>query len=53
MFEARGCDGFILTPTEMPGSFESFTRSVVPILQERGVFRTDYPGTTLRETIKA
>lgn len=53
MFEARGCDGFILTPTEMPSSFESFTRSVVPILQKRGIFRSDYPGTTLRETIRA
>lgn len=52
MFEARGCDGFILTPTEMPGSFESFARSVVPILQKRGVFRTDYPGTTLRQTLQ-
>ncbi|ASW04146.1 LLM class flavin-dependent oxidoreductase (plasmid) [Paraburkholderia aromaticivorans] len=53
MFEAKGCDGFILTPTEMPGSFETFTRSVVPILQKRGVFRTEYPGTTLRETIRS
>lgn len=51
-FENRGCDGFIMTPTEMPGSFEAFTRSVVPILQKRGVFRKDYPGTTLRETIR-
>ena len=48
MFEAGGCDGFIFTPTEMPGSFESFTRSVVPILQERGLFRKDYTATTLR-----
>jgi FMN-dependent oxidoreductase (nitrilotriacetate monooxygenase family) len=53
IFEKKGCDGFIVTPTEMPGSFESFTRSVVPILQERGIFRKDYPGKTLRETIKA
>ncbi|WP_074070868.1 NtaA/DmoA family FMN-dependent monooxygenase [Rhizobium gallicum] len=53
MFENRGCDGFIVTPTEMPGSFEAFTRSVVPILQKRGVFRKEYPGSTLRETIKS
>ncbi|MGA0565595.1 LLM class flavin-dependent oxidoreductase [Ancylobacter sp. VNQ12] len=52
-FENKGCDGFILTPTEMPGSFEAFTRSVVPILQKRGLFRKDYPGVTLRETIHA
>ncbi|TCU32782.1 LLM class flavin-dependent oxidoreductase [Rhizobium azibense] len=52
-FENGGCDGFIVTPTEMPGSFEAFTRSVVPILQKRGVFRKEYPGSTLRETIKS
>lgn len=48
MFEAKGCDGFVLTPTEMPGSFEAFGRSVVPILQRRGLFRTEYAATTLR-----
>ncbi|MGI4814142.1 MAG: LLM class flavin-dependent oxidoreductase [Janthinobacterium lividum] len=52
-FEADGCDGFILTPTEMPGSFESFTRSVVPILQQRGLFRKEYPDTTLRGTLRS
>ncbi|MCW1412948.1 LLM class flavin-dependent oxidoreductase [Rhizobium sp. 1AS11] len=52
-FENEGCDGFVVTPTEMPGSFEAFTRSVVPILQKRGVFRKEYPGSTLRETIRA
>lgn len=51
MFEARGCDGFIVTPTVMPRSFEEFTRSVVPILQKRGLFRTSYPGTTLRASL--
>lgn len=52
MFEAEGCDGFILTPTEMPGSFESFGRAVVPILQKRGLFRTEYAATTLRGNIR-
>ncbi|MCA1444443.1 LLM class flavin-dependent oxidoreductase [Ensifer sp. IC4062] len=51
-FDNKGCDGFIVTATEMPGSFEAFTRSVVPILQKRGVFRKKYPGSTLRETIQ-
>jgi FMN-dependent oxidoreductase (nitrilotriacetate monooxygenase family) len=53
MFEHDGCDGFILTPTVMPGSFEDFARSVVPILQERGQFRREYPGTTLRDTLRS
>lgn len=52
-FENKGCDGFIVTPTEMPGSIEALTRSVVPILQKRGLFHKEYPGSTLRETIKA
>jgi FMN-dependent oxidoreductase (nitrilotriacetate monooxygenase family) len=51
LFEKRGCDGFILTPVCAPGSFEDFTRSVVPILQERGLFRKEYPGTTLRASL--
>jgi FMN-dependent oxidoreductase (nitrilotriacetate monooxygenase family) len=49
MFEDWGADGFILTPHLLPASVEEFTRGVVPILQERGIFRTDYKGSTLRE----
>ncbi|MBN8873944.1 MAG: LLM class flavin-dependent oxidoreductase [Rhodospirillales bacterium] len=52
MFESEACDGFIITPTVFPGSFEQFTRSVVPELQRRGIFRTAYPGTTLRDTLR-
>ena len=52
LFEARACDGFVLTPTTMPGMFEQFTRAVVPILQRRGVFRHDYTGRTLREHLR-
>jgi FMN-dependent oxidoreductase (nitrilotriacetate monooxygenase family) len=48
-FESQACDGFILTPTVFPGTWEQFARSVVPELQKRGVFRTDYTGRTLRE----
>lgn len=52
-FEAKGCDGFILTPTAFPGTFETFARSVSPILQERGVLRKDYTGRTLRENLRS
>lgn len=48
MFETWGCDGFMLNAGELPSSFEEVARSVVPLLQERGVFRRDYEGTTLR-----
>lgn len=51
LFEQECCDGFVVPPTQMPGSFEAFTRSVVPILQKRGLFRREYHGSTLRETM--
>lgn len=51
LFEAEACDGFILNPTVNPGTFEQFTRSVVPLLQEGGFFRKSYQHKTLRETV--
>jgi hypothetical protein len=35
-----------------PGMFEQFCRAVVPELQRRGLFRTEYSGRTLRENIR-
>ncbi len=34
-----------------PGGFEDFTRQVVPELQKRGLFRTEYEGATLRQNL--
>jgi hypothetical protein len=42
-------DGFILVPHLTPTGLDSFVDTVVPLLQERGVFRADYTGVTLRE----
>jgi len=42
-------DGFILVPHLTPEGLDPFFDSVVPLLQERGSFRTEYEGTTLRE----
>ena len=42
-------DGFILVPHVTPGGLDPFADKVVPLLQERGVFRTEYSGTTLRD----
>ncbi|WP_329487829.1 LLM class flavin-dependent oxidoreductase [Kitasatospora sp. NBC_01246] len=42
-------DGFILVPHLTPGGLDDFVDQVVPLLQERGVFRTEYTGTTLRD----
>ncbi|MBB5120728.1 F420-dependent methylene-tetrahydromethanopterin reductase [Streptomyces eurocidicus] len=49
-FVAKGAaDGFILVPHLTPGGLDDFVDRVVPLLQERGAFRTEYTGTTLRE----
>ena len=53
LFEAEACDGFVVTPTTFPGMFEQFCRGVVPELQRRGLFRTEYAGRTLRENLRA
>jgi len=50
-FKEGGCDGFVLAPTHMPGSYEDFVRMVVPELQRRGLFRKEYEGETLRENL--
>jgi FMN-dependent oxidoreductase (nitrilotriacetate monooxygenase family) len=42
-------DGFILVPHITPSGLDGFADTVVPLLQERGVFRTDYEGPTLRD----
>ncbi|GAA2724908.1 NtaA/DmoA family FMN-dependent monooxygenase [Actinocorallia aurantiaca] len=44
-----GSDGFILVPHLTPGGLDDFVDQVVPLLQEKGVFRTDYTGPTLRD----
>jgi FMN-dependent oxidoreductase (nitrilotriacetate monooxygenase family) len=48
-FENGAADGFNIMPAVLPSGIEAFTAKVVPILQERGLFRTEYAGTTLRE----
>ena len=44
-------DGYILVSHITPGGLAPFVDHVVPLLQERGVFRTAYEGTTLRENL--
>ncbi len=48
-FESGAADGFNVMPPYFPGQFDAFADKVVPILQERGVFRADYTGRTLRD----
>jgi FMN-dependent oxidoreductase (nitrilotriacetate monooxygenase family) len=50
-FVERACDGFVLGGTNIPGTYEDFVRFVVPELQRRKLFHTEYEGTTLRENM--
>jgi alkanesulfonate monooxygenase SsuD/methylene tetrahydromethanopterin reductase-like flavin-dependent oxidoreductase (luciferase family) len=47
--QADAADGFILVPHITPDGLGEFAEKVVPLLQEKGVFRTEYSGTTLRD----
>jgi FMN-dependent oxidoreductase (nitrilotriacetate monooxygenase family) len=49
LVQADASDGFILVPHITPAGLDPFVDRVVPLLQERGVFRSDYTGTTLRD----
>ncbi|MGW4066801.1 NtaA/DmoA family FMN-dependent monooxygenase [Nocardia grenadensis] len=42
-------DGFILVPHLTPAGLDEFVDKVIPELQDRGTYRTEYTGTTLRE----
>ncbi|MGX2995725.1 NtaA/DmoA family FMN-dependent monooxygenase [Streptomyces sp. JNUCC 64] len=47
--QSEGADGFILVPHLTPDGLDDFVDRVVPLLQEKGVLRTEYTGTTLRD----
>ncbi|MFC4604200.1 LLM class flavin-dependent oxidoreductase [Rhodococcus kronopolitis] len=47
-FEQGAADGFNIMPPFLPGGLTDFVDQVVPILQRRGLFRTDYTASTLR-----
>jgi FMN-dependent oxidoreductase (nitrilotriacetate monooxygenase family) len=48
-FENGAADGFNIMPAAMPADLRTFVDTVIPILQRRGLFRTEYEGGTLRE----
>jgi N-acetyl-S-(2-succino)cysteine monooxygenase len=47
--ESGGCDGFNIMPAWFPDELDVFVEQVIPVLQRRGLFRTEYEGTTLRD----
>jgi len=50
-FENGAADGFNVMPPVLPTGLTDFVEQVVPILQRRGLFRTGYEGSTLRENL--
>jgi FMN-dependent oxidoreductase (nitrilotriacetate monooxygenase family) len=50
-FENGAADGFNILPPVLPGSLDDFVDLVIPELQRRGLFRTAYEGSTLRENL--
>lgn len=49
--DGQAADGFNIIPTHLPGGIEDFVELVVPELQRRGLFRTEYEGRTMRENL--
>jgi len=47
-FRDGAADGFNVMPAYLPGSLKDFVEGVIPELQRRGLFRTEYEATTLR-----
>ena len=50
-FSSGAADGFNVQPPYMPAGAEDFVELVIPELQRRGLFRTEYEGRTLRENL--
>ena len=48
-FTDSAADGFNIMPPLLPAQLDAFSAEVIPILQRRGLFRTEYAGTMLRE----
>src|SRR5699024_7446006 len=47
-FVSGAADGFNLMPPMLPDALEEFIDRVIPLLQRRGLYRTEYSATTLR-----
>ena len=49
--ETRGSDGFTIMFPYLPQGLDDFVDRVIPVLQDRGLFRREYEGATLRENL--
>ena len=50
-FRAGAVDGFLIQPSVLPSDLDEFVDTIIPILQERRLFRTEYDGFTLRQNL--
>ena len=50
-FRDYGVDGFLVHPPYLPGGLSDFVNLVIPELQNRGLFREEYEGPSLRENL--
>ena len=50
-FENGAADGFNVMPPYLPGGLDDFVDQVIPELQKRNLFKTEYTGSTLRENL--
>jgi len=50
-YRDKACDGFNVVAPYLPGGLEAVVDHVIPELQRRGLFRTEYEGTTLRDSL--
>jgi len=50
-YESGAADGFVIAPAYLPAGLEGFVTHVVPELQRRGLFRTEYEGETMRDRL--
>jgi alkanesulfonate monooxygenase SsuD/methylene tetrahydromethanopterin reductase-like flavin-dependent oxidoreductase (luciferase family) len=48
-FEGGAADGFNVMAPALPSQLEAFIEHVLPILRDKGLFRQDYRGTSLRD----
>jgi FMN-dependent oxidoreductase (nitrilotriacetate monooxygenase family) len=48
-FDAEAVDGFWVQPDVNETDIDTFVDQVIPLLQDRGIYPTDYDGTTLRD----
>jgi len=53
LFEDGACDGFVIGTSSLPMGLRNFVDLIVPELQRRGIYRTEYTGATFRDNLRA